>query len=306
MKNILVVGSINMDLVIKTDKQPKMGETILGYDFMSSLGGKGANQAVACAKLGGKVKMLGCVGKDLFGEKCRQGLLSYGVDVLNVFEKETATGVAVITVFEGDNSIIVDSGANKMVTAELIENNAQVFEWAEIVLLQLEIPFEAVFATAKKAKELGKWVIFNPAPMTAFDFEILKYIDLLVVNEFEAAQMLKIDSVDKSNAKNSLSMLLTLGLKNVMITLGKDGCFYNEGESILYCPVYDIKVVDTTAAGDSFIAGVSLYFEGVIKKEAVFFATAVSAITVSRSGASVSIPTKSEVEDFLAKRVDKI
>lgn len=305
MKNILVVGSINMDLVIKTDKQPKIGETILGYDFMSSLGGKGANQAVACAKLGGNVKMLGCVGKDLFGEKCRQGLLSYGVDVQNIFEKETATGVAVITVFDGDNSIIVDSGANKMVTAELIENNTQVFKWADIVLLQLEIPFEAVFATAKHAKELGKRVIFNPAPMTDFDFKILKYIDLLVVNEIEAAQMLKIDFVDKNNAKKALSMLLELGIENGIITLGKDGCFYNEGGNIFHHPVYDIKVVDTTAAGDSFIAGVSLYFEESIKREAISFATAVSAITVSRSGASVSIPTKNEVEEFFAKRVDK-
>ena len=170
--NVLVVGSINVDYVIHTDRLPKLGETIVGSSFSMNFGGKGANQAIAIAKSGCNVKMLGSVGNDQAGDMAIENLRQFGVDSSSVFRSDAPTGAAVITVCGGDNHIILDIGANACVTSEVIEGNQELFDWADILVMQYEIPVESVIAAAKLAKEKGKTVILNPAPVKAVDNEL--------------------------------------------------------------------------------------------------------------------------------------
>lgn len=187
MKNILVVGSINMDYVIHTERLPKLGETITGSDFAMNFGGKGANQATATAKLGCPTKMLGAVGDDLAGGLARKNLEGYGVDCTPVATTNAPTGAAVITVCGGDNHIILDIGANGRVTPDAIRTQESLFDWADAVILQYEIPTESVLEAAKLAKAHGCRVLLNPAPVKEVDPALYGYVDLVVPNEFEAS-----------------------------------------------------------------------------------------------------------------------
>ncbi len=299
-KHILVVGSINVDYVIHTERLPKLGETITGSDFAMNFGGKGANQAVAIAKAGCEVRMLGAVGTDLSGDLALQNLKDSGVGVDDVLRVDAPTGAAVITVCGGDNHIILDIGANAHVTPSVIENRRALFEWADIVVMQLEIPVESVLSAAKLAHTLGKTVILNPAPVKTLEAELYRYIDLMIPNEFEAGLLVGFDITDDASAAKAIAELRARGCKNALVTLGSHGCAYGVGDAVHYAGIYKVTRVDTTAAGDSFIGGICAKLcEGALLDDAVVYAAAVSAITVSRAGAAVSIPTSDEVEAFL-------
>ena len=299
-KNVLVIGSINVDYVIHTDRLPKLGETLTGSDFAMNFGGKGANQAVALAKTGCNVKMLGAVGKDLSGDLAIKNLASFGIDVDDVMTVDAPTGAAVITVCGGDNHIILDIGANAYVTPDAIAAREHLFDWADIVVMQYEIPMESVLFAARMTKKHQKQVVLNPAPVKEADPELFKNVDLIIPNEFETQLVTGISPDDEESTEAALKALLSLGCADALITLGKRGCAYSENGSICYAGIYPVKAVDTTAAGDSFIGGLCKSLcAGLSKKEAVAYASAVSAITVSRHGAGASIPTADEVEEFL-------
>lgn len=304
MKNILVIGSINMDYVIHTDRLPKLGETLNGTDFAMNYGGKGANQAVAAAKLGCSTKMLGAVGTDLAGGLAKKNLTDYGVDCAGVAEVNTPTGAAVITVCKGDNHIILDIGANGFVTPQVVEASVALFSWADAVILQYEIPADSVLTAARIAKEHGCFVLLNPAPVKTVDPALYGYVDLVVPNEFEATLLTGIEVRDRESAAPALRRLQEMGCRRALITLGKQGCAYlNEQNEIAYHGIFSVKAVDSTAAGDSFIGGLCATLDETHTiAEAVHYASAVSALTVSRPGAGVSIPTAAEVTAFLQKQ----
>ncbi len=299
-KNILVIGSINVDYVIHTERLPKLGETLTGSDFAMNFGGKGANQAMALAKTGCSVKMLGAVGKDLSGELAVKNLQAFGIDTADVLTVNAPTGAAVITICGGDNHIILDIGANVCVTPDVIAEKESLFDWADFVVLQYEIPMESVLFAARMAKKHGKRVVLNPAPVKSADPELFKNVDLIIPNEFETERLTGISPDDNATAEKALAALRALGCADALITLGKRGCAYTENGAVRYAGTYPVKVVDTTAAGDSFIGGLCKSLcEGLSMTDAVSYASAVSAITVSRPGAGVSIPVAAEVEAFL-------
>ncbi len=296
MKNILVVGSINMDMVITADRLPNMGETINGSGFMTVPGGKGANQALAAQRLGGNVKMLGSIGNDAFGKELISYLVKDGVDTSYIKTVNTNTGIAMITVYNGDNMIVLEKGANYRICSKDIEDNAKLFEWADYVILQLEIPPETVMAAAKTAKENSCTVIFNPAPVENFDSDILKYVDIIVPNEHEAGLILGKTAASIEDAKQLVLDFAEKGIKSV-VTLGGNGSVYYDEGIVKHCPAKKVNAVDTTAAGDSFIAGMCVALcEGKNIEDAVSFATNVSAVVVGRKGAGTSIPYRSEVD----------
>ena len=307
MKNhILVIGSINVDYVIQTARLPKLGETLTGDSFAMNFGGKGANQAVALAKAGCKVTMLGAVGTDRPGELALQNLKEHGIDTSAVLRADAPTGAAVITVCGGDNHIILDVGANACVTPEVIRENEALLDSADIVVMQYEIPVESVLCAARLAQEKGKTVILNPAPVKDVPSELYPLIDLIIPNEFEAQLITGLERVDPDNAGQAIEKLLSLGCKNAIVTLGKHGSVYSMENEVRRIGIFPVKSVDTTAAGDSFIGGLCAKLcEGVAIEEAVTYAAATAAITVSRHGAGISIPYASEVAEFLKKNIMK-
>ena len=296
MKNILVVGSINMDMVITVDRVPHMGETVSGKEFMTAPGGKGANQALAAARLGGKVRMLGRIGTDSFGTELINYLTEGGVDTSSVKKSQTNTGVALITVCNGDNMIILEKGANYSILPEDIDKNKDFFEWADLVIMQFEIPLNTVLTAAKCAKANNCTVVLNPAPVEGFSSEILDYIDIIVPNEYEGGIILGKTSASVNDARQ---LVLDFAAKNVqaVVTLGSDGSVYYSDGQVKHCPAQKTNVIDTTAAGDSFIAGLCVALcEGKNFDDSVSFATKVAAITVSRKGAGTSLPYRSEIQ----------
>ena len=298
MKNILVAGSVNMDLVIKTPRLPKLGETIEGSDFETVPGGKGVNQAVAVAKLGGNVKIIGMRGSDVFGNVSENNLINCGVGTEGLNNCDASTGIAVITVCGGDNFIILDKGANKYLNEEIIEKNRHLFEWADILVMQLEIPMKTVVYAAKIAHENNCSVLLNPAPAQRLPAELYKYTDIIVLNEHEASQISEISDIN--DYEKCIDILTERGIPQVIVTLGEKGSVFNFNGKKAKVPAFKVNAVDTTAAGDSFIGGLAVGLcEGKNIFECVEYATAVSAITVSRYGASVSIPDSMEVGHFL-------
>ena len=302
MKHILVVGSINADLVIQTPRMPRMGETVRGGGFCVNTGGKGANQAAAIAKLGGDIKLLGCVGADPYGEMLLSDLSRFGVQTGSAQTVDTPTGVALITVCGGDNCIILDAGANACMTPEVIDANAALFAWADYCVLQLEIPLDTVLHAARTAKKHGAKVVLNPAPMCPLPDELLTLVDLFVPNNSEAELFLGHTVEGIEGAKAAVAEIRARGVPDVIITLGSDGCVYANGDTVQHHGIVDTPVTDTTAAGDTFVAGVLVCMtEGKPMEEAVRFATHASALCVSRSGAMASVPTRDEVEAFMAR-----
>lgn len=241
-----------MDLVIETEYPPVMGETVFGKDFKTVPGGKGANQAVAAALLGNEVSFIGAVGKDSFGEQLGENLKSFNVDVSGI-ECIGTSGIAMIVVSGGDNTIILESGANNKVTPEFIDRNIDLIRKSDIVIFQLEIPSETVLYAMKTARALGKTVLLNPAPVSGFLPEMLEYTDILVANEHEASAMLYMKITDIESAKKACGKYLGRGVKQIIITLGANGCVYNSGNEIRHAKAFKVKAVDSTAAGDSFL-----------------------------------------------------
>lgn len=297
MNKISVLGSLNMDLVTNVERAPGMGETVLGESFKTVCGGKGANQATAIARLGGNIEMLGCVGKDTYGELLRENLKNCGAEVQNIAETEKSSGIAVITVCKGDNSIIVVKGANDDVDREYVDNNREVIKASDYLVMQLEVPFETVEYAMTVAQAEGTKVVFNPAPMDEKCVSLIKYVDIFVVNEHEAGIVTGEKVEERESAEAALKKILDMGAKTVVVTLGEKGCVYNVGEEIFYAPAVKTKAVDSTAAGDSFIGAMLVRLtEGADMHEAVKFAAKVSAIVVSKPGATESIPYRNEIE----------
>lgn len=292
MKNILVVGSINIDLVMNTERVARVGETVRGTSFNTIAGGKGANQAVAAARLGAKVKMLGAVGNDAYGNVLVEGMQKDGIDVSGIERFDTSTGVAVIVVCNGDNSIIINAGANACVTPEYIDRHIDAIEWADFVIMQYEIPMETVLHTARIAHELGKIVVINPAPMTETPDELIKICDLFVPNQTEANALLG----EECDEQTAVKKIKELGAKSVLMTLGSKGSLMFDGRDMEYTPAVKVEAVDSTAAGDCFIGAlVTALSEDKPMKEAVRFATKAASVSVTRSGAQTSLPYRREI-----------
>lgn len=302
MNKVCVLGSINMDLVIRVNEMPKEGETILSESFEKIAGGKGANQAVAARRCGNIVSMIGKIGKDDNG-KILKGLLEEdSIDTNLIFEDENEpTGMAVITVNKnGNNSITVISGSNMTLNKDEIEKSKEIIENSDILISQFEVPEEVILEAFKIAKENNKITILNPAPAKKIDEELLKYTDIIIPNETEAELLTGIKVKDLESAKLAANGLLEKGVKFVIVTLGSKGAVVISKECRQIVEAYKVKAIDTTAAGDSFIGGLSskldienLSFENLLK--AVKFANKVSSITVQRKGAQPSIAKLEEV-----------
>ncbi|WP_051344145.1 ribokinase [Alicyclobacillus herbarius] len=304
MRTLAVIGSINMDVVNKVERHPKPGETIHGLGTTYSPGGKGANQAVAAARAGAVVRMVGAVGTDAFGPELIQSLQGFGVDTQWVSTKPGSSGLAFITVARsGENNIILSSGANGQLTKEDVDAAAAMLDSVDAVLLQNEIPWSVTEAALRKAHQLGKQVFLNPAPARQVEPEMLQMVDVLVVNESEAEAItgVKVDSADAADA--ALQSLLAGGCGCAVLTLGGAGlvCRNGRGQSIRL-PAYPVEVVDTTAAGDTFIGALASAWDtdGDLLP-ALRFASAAAALTVTRAGAQGSIPERQEIEAFLER-----
>lgn len=297
MKNILVIGSANMDLTIFTDRMPKLGETVRGYDFSLNCGGKGANQAVAAAKLGGSVSFIGALGKDAYGETLLGNFKQNNIRFEGFVSDKVSTGTASITVVGGDNFIILNEGANGIVTPELIEEKADLIKEADFLIMQLEIPAESVARAAEIAKSGGTAVVINPAPMKEMPDSLFAATDIMIPNEHEAELLTGIEVRSKADAERAIKAIKSKGVGTVIITLGEKGCVYNVGEEIFEHPAENANVVDTTSAGDTFIGALCVKLsEGESIHNAVSFASKAAAITVSRKGASASIPYAYEIK----------
>ncbi len=295
MSNILVVGSVNMDFNISIDRLPSIGETLKSNSCNLTPGGKGANQAIAVAKLGGNVKFLCAVGDDANGKALLDNLKENNVS-FDATTVNDVTGTAIVTVVNGDNCIIVNEGANGAITPEIIREKTELFKWADIIVLQLEIPTSAVLEAVSLGYELNKTVILNPAPAKELPEDIFKKLSYIVPNEHEAEILTGIKVETDEDTEKAIKAFKALGVKEVIITLGSRGSAYSKGDKIIFEPIVKSKVVDTTAAGDCFIGTLSVMLSmGKKIDEAIKTATKASSITVSRPGAASSIPTLDEV-----------
>ncbi|VEF47303.1 ribokinase [Bacillus freudenreichii] len=300
--DVVVVGSLNMDLVIKVNRKPEWGETLLGSNFFVSPGGKGGNQAYAAAKFGGSVAMLGCVGDDLFGEQLIKNLAETGTETAFIKRiKSESTGVAMININpEGDNSIIVAPGANNFVTPEYVRKHEQVISQAKIVMVQLEIPIETVVETAKLASKHNVPFMLDPAPARVLPEELYNLVDYILPNENEIREITRIDVSDFSSAKKASRILLSKGIGTVLSKLGGKGVVVTGQNQSLTLDGHEVPVVDTTAAGDAFAgAFATALVDGKDLKAATQFANAVGALTVTRAGAQASMPDLDETMQFI-------
>jgi len=299
MDRILVIGSSNTDMVIKTEKIPSPGETILGGTFLLNPGGKGANQAVAASRLGGKVTFIAKRGNDLFGNQAIGIFMREGIDTQYVVkDPELPSGVALIIVDStGENSIVVAPGSNGNLQKEDIP--IKIFESKRygVLLLQLEIPVPTVEFAAKAASQNGMKVILNPAPAQWLPESLLSHIWLATPNEVEAEELTGVNIIDLSTADKAASMLIDQGVKNVIITLGEKGAYVKSDSFTGLIPVVRVNAIDTTAAGDVFNGALAVALcEGKNLKDAVIFANKAAAISVTRMGAQASAPYKHELE----------
>lgn len=306
MKNpVLIIGSLNMDMVIEMKAMPKVGETVLARTLNYIPGGKGANQAYAAGRLGERVAMLGCVGADASGTALLESIAESGTDVSRVRRVETEpTGTAVIYVNEnGNNSIAVVSGANGSCDIEYLKQNDALIAESSYVILQLEIPYETVFYAIRRASELGKTVILNPAPAPSpeeIPEDIWEKIDYITPNETELLKLSGQETMSIENVKKGARLLRQRGVKNILVTLGDKGVLLYDGAQEQMFPARKVDAVDTTAAGDcfngAFVTGLA---EGKSVAEAILRANTASSLAVTRKGAQSSIPTRQEVEEML-------
>ncbi len=292
---IIVVGSANADLVIHSDKMPKLGESLIGSNFQINAGGKGLNQAVAIAKLGGEVSFFGAVGDDANSEILLHTLNENKVQFKGIKSPDIPTGIAMITIVNGNNFIIVDPGANDKLTPETIDE--KLIADSDFCVMQLEIPLETVIRICKIAKQNNTKVILNPAPYKELPDSLFCDIDYLIPNEHEFLSLTGIYPDNEENCKKGIAKLLKKGVKNVIVTLGERGSAYSSGDEVIFAPAVKTNAVDTTSAGDCFIGAlVSRLSKNESIENAITFATKASAIAVSREGASKSIPYENEIE----------
>jgi len=297
MSKILVVGSINMDLVVRVPHAPVPGETVLGGDFETFAGGKGANQAVAAARMGGEVIMVGRVGNDNFGDTLIQGLVDDNIKTTHVIkDMEAATGIAMIAVAaDGENLIVVASGANYQVNTEDVNNTRPLMREMDLLLMQLECPMEVVIAAANLAKAYDVPVVLNPAPAQPLPKALLENVDVLTPNENELALL-----ADEEDIEKAIRKVLDMGVKNLVVTLGANGARVITEEIDQHLPAHEITAVDTTAAGDAFNGALSVALaEGKPLIEAVRYGMAAGALAATKRGAQPSLPTREAVESLM-------
>ena len=303
-KPLLVVGSLNMDLVVTAKHLPTKGETVLGNTFATFPGGKGANQAVAAAKLGADVTMVGCIGQDSFGEQLSKSLEASRVRVNFLKKVNCSTGTALITVEDsGANTIVVVAGANGYCAKQDVDQALSVLTEPGILLVQHEVPVETVEYAIKMAKTQGWTVILNPAPARQVTKGILSLVDILTPNETETA-FLSGSRVDNMHeAEEAAQKLLASGIATVIITLGEKGALCCRAGETHYIPSYEVTAVDTTAAGDAYTGALAAALaEGKSLLDSAHFAAAAAALSVTKAGAQPSLPFRREVEQFIISR----
>ena len=297
---ILVVGSLNMDLVVEVAEMPKVGQTILGKSFKTIPGGKGANQAFAAGRLGGKVTMIGSVGSDDYGKSLIQSLKYAGVKTNGVEIQPSAhTGLAFIYVNSaGNNNIVVVSGANGLCTGDIIDKYIELVRQSDIIIVQFEIPMDTVRYLLDIAQQYHKLVILNPAPAPdKIPDDIIEKIDIITPNETELETLSGYASNSLENIVQAAQNFIIKGVKSVIVTWGDKGAVLIEKDRYKHFPAMKVKAVDTTAAGDSFTAAVAVALsEGRGIDEAIGFANKVASIVVTRQGAQTSIPSREEVD----------
>ena len=297
---IVVIGSTNTDMVIKTGHLPTPGETILGGEFLMNPGGKGANQAVAASRLGGDVAFISKTGNDIFGEQSVENLRRESVNTENmIVDQENPSGVALITVdSKAENCIVVAPGSNMALKPDDIDKAIKQIGMAEIVLLQLEIPIETVEYAARIAYRNKKKVVLNPAPAQKLSDSILKTIHILTPNETEAEILTGVKVTNTDTAEKAAQILKKKGVEIIIITMGANGAFIHTDSLSELIPAPEVKAVDTTAAGDTFNGALAVAVsEGFNIREAVQFANKAASIAVTRLGAQASTPYRSEVSE---------
>lgn len=302
MLHVVVLGSINMDVVSRVHDFPKGGETVHGFGTEYMSGGKGANQAIACSLAGANVTMIGAVGRDAFSGQLRETLQSYGVNTESVLTKEGASGMAFIAVNDhGENTIILSKGANGQIDELDMEQALPLIDQANILLLQNEIPWEVNLRAMEEANRRGVYTMLNPAPAREITDDVLAMVDLLIVNETEMAMItgMPVDDTDQVNA--GLRQLIERGAREVILTMGDKGVLYGDAEgTTVHVPAFHVSPVDTTAAGDTFIGALAAVFrEPLALEQKLTFAAAAAAIAVTRKGASQSIPRREEIEQLM-------
>ncbi|MFN6562028.1 MAG: ribokinase [Nostoc sp. ChiSLP01] len=305
--SIIVFGSINMDLVATAPRLPVGGETLLGEDFFQVSGGKGANQAVALARLGIPTQIVGRVGADNFGAELIKNLQASGVQTNNVLIDETvSSGVAIITVSQaGENQIVVIPGANGRVNQEDVQRLSQLLPEATALLLQLEIPISAVVAAAKAARNANIKVILDPAPAQSnLPAELYPLVDIITPNEVEAGQLVGFAIDGEETAAKAAEILLQRGVKCAIVKLGAKGVFCATAHEKFFVPAFPVDVVDTVAAGDAFNGGLAAaLFKGISLHQAVIWGAAAGALAATKSGAQTSLPDKLTFDAFLKEKV---
>ena len=305
MPSIVVVGSSNTDMVVRVPHIPVPGETVLGEDFIVAAGGKGANQAVAAARLGATVYLVACLGEDTFGDSAIASFRREGIRTDYVVRyAEAPSGVALIFVGEeGENSIAVAPGANEHLSQEHLESAKKAIIESDVMLLELEVPLTTVSRAISMACQAGVRVILNPAPARPLSDELLAQVDIITPNESEASLLTGVDVTDLTSAKEAARALLRTGVGTVVITMGQRGALLTRDDDMVLVPGFAVEAVDTTAAGDAFNGGLAwAWGRGMELDTAVRLVNAVGALAVTKMGAQPSLPTLKEVKAFLAGR----
>ena len=295
---VIVFGSVNMDLVVTTPKLPAAGETLHGHAFFTAPGGKGANQAVAAAKLGAETVMIGRVGHDDFAASLKSNLADNGVDVTHVrTDRSVSSGVALIQVDDAaDNTIVIVAGANGNVGSEDVAALAGVIEAGDILLLQLEVPMTAVIGAAKVAAEKGATIFLDPAPARTLPEELIALANLITPNETEAGILTGVEVLDQASAERAIARLHDLGAKQVLLKSGSNGAFWSAGDSIRHIQPYKVEAIDTVAAGDATNGGIAAGLcSGLAIGEALSWGMAAGALAVTKRGAQEAMPILDEL-----------
>lgn len=302
MNRLVVMGSVNADHVLRVPHFPRPGETLTGHSYQVVPGGKGANQAVAAARLGAPVSFIARIGDDAIGQQMRQGFEQDGIDVSAVELDETLpTGIAIIYVSdEGENSIGISAEANGALSPAMVKRHEAMIANAHTLLLQLEVPLESVFEAAKLARSHGTRVVLNPAPARPLPAELLALVDLITPNQTEAELLTGVKVTDEASAALAVDRFHQMGISDVMITLGSQGVYCSNARQQQLIPGFRVEAVDTTAAGDTFNGALlAAELAGADFNAAVRFAHGAAALSVTKFGAQSSIPSKIEVDAFL-------
>ena len=296
-RKILVIGSSNTDMTIKSGRLPSIGETVLGGVFRMGPGGKGANQAVAAKRLGGDVEFVCKLGRDVFGDNAIESYVKEGIGTSHILRSDKASGTALILVdAKADNCIAVAPGANADLSPEDIRSLAPVIQSADYLILQLEIPVDSVIEAARIAHEAGVYVILNPAPACTLPAALFSYISLCVPNQTEISLLGDVEVTDDSSLNLAVRNVREKGISDVVVTLGSRGSLVISGNQRVFVPSHKVKAVDTTAAGDTFCGAIAVGLsEGMTLVEASCFATRASALTVQKMGAQESIPFRKDI-----------